>query len=104
MKRIAFIMSVNPGQAAEYEKRHNPIWPELTHVLKSHGVSTYSIFLDPVAHQLFAYAEVVDETQWRAIAKTEVCQRWWRHMGEIMPANADASPVSRDLREVFHLD
>jgi L-rhamnose mutarotase len=24
-------------------------------------------------------------------------------MREIMPSNADASPVSRDLREVFHL-
>jgi len=26
--RKAFVMSVNPGQEKEYEKRHRPIWPE----------------------------------------------------------------------------
>jgi len=32
-----------------------------------------------------------------------VCGRWWRYMGDVMPSNPDSSPVSRDLREVFHL-
>jgi L-rhamnose mutarotase len=32
-----------------------------------------------------------------------VCRRWWASMRELMPANADSSPVSRDLREVFRL-
>jgi L-rhamnose mutarotase len=27
--RKAFVMSVNAGAEEEYEKRHNPIWPEL---------------------------------------------------------------------------
>jgi L-rhamnose mutarotase len=31
--RQAFVMSVNPGAEEEYEKRHNPIWPELEMVL-----------------------------------------------------------------------
>ena len=29
MIRKAFVMSVHPGQEAEYERRHRPIWPEL---------------------------------------------------------------------------
>ena len=29
-ERIAFRMNLNPGQAAEYEKRHDEIFPELT--------------------------------------------------------------------------
>jgi L-rhamnose mutarotase len=95
---------VNPGREAEYEKRHSPIWPELEKTLKDHGVLDYSIFLDPATHQLFAYAEVADEARWNAIAKTEVCQRWWRHMGDVMPSNPDSSPVSRGLREVFHIE
>jgi L-rhamnose mutarotase len=103
MKRIAFVMSVNPGSEAEYEKRHSPIWPELEATLKAHGVLDYSIFLDPVTRQLFAYAEIEDEARWNAVAKTEVCQRWWRHMGDVMPSNPDSSPVSRGLREVFHI-
>ncbi|MEX0676008.1 MAG: L-rhamnose mutarotase [Pirellulales bacterium] len=43
--RKAFVMSVNPGAEEEYEKRHNPIWPELQKVRKDHGVSKCSTFL-----------------------------------------------------------
>jgi L-rhamnose mutarotase len=103
MKRIAFIMSVNPGREAEYEKRHSPIWPDLAETLTRHGAHNYSIFHDPATHLLFAYAEIEDEARWKAVAKTEVCGRWWRYMGDLMPSNADSSPVSRELREVFHL-
>lgn len=104
MLRKAFVMSVNPGQEAEYQRRHDPIWQELAAVLTAHGVHNYSIFLHPQTRQLFGYAEVEDEARWQAIAATPVCQRWWRHMGDIMPSNADHSPVSLGLDEVFHLD
>jgi L-rhamnose mutarotase len=103
MIRKAFRMSVHPGQADEYERRHSPIWPGLEDALKAHGVHTYTIFLDPTDHALFAYVELEDEARWNAIADTEVCRRWWRHMREIMPANADDSPQSTPLVEVFHL-
>ena len=102
--RKAFRMAVHPGQEAEYERRHQPIWEELEHALIEHGVGTYSIYLDPETRDLFAYVEIEDEARWAAVAGTDVCRRWWRHMQEIMPANADSSPVSRELREVFHIE
>ena len=103
MIRKAFVMSVDAGAEAEYEQRHNPIWPELEATLRAHGVRSYSIFLHPETRQLFACAEIESEERWQAIAQTEVCRRWWAHMREIMPANADSSPVSASLREVFRL-
>jgi L-rhamnose mutarotase len=66
--RKAFVMSVNAGAEQEYEKRHNPIWPELEKVLKDHGVSNYSIFLHPETRQLFGYAEIENEEQWASVA------------------------------------
>ena len=102
--RKAFVMSVNAGQEAEYEKRHRPIWPELEATLRKHGVVTYTIFLLPETRQLFGYVEFEDQAQWDAVAKTEVCQRWWKHMKEVMPANPDNSPVSTELKEVFHIE
>jgi L-rhamnose mutarotase len=102
--RKAFRMSVNRGQEAEYERRHRPIWKELEDTLVSHGVVTYSIFLDEPSGDLFAYAEIESEERWAAIASTDVCRRWWVHMGDIMPSNPDHSPVSRPLREVFHIE
>ncbi len=104
MIRKAFVMSVNPGSEAEYERRHRPIWAELEAVLKAHGGRNYSIFLHPETRQLFGYVEIEDEARWAAVAQTPECRRWWQHMRDVMPANPDNSPVSRDLREVFHLD
>jgi L-rhamnose mutarotase len=96
-------MSVFRESEAEYERRHNPIWPELELGLREHGVKTYSIFLDAARHELFGYVEIDDEEAWQAFATTEICRRWWTHMSEIMPTNPDASPVSLPLREVFHM-
>ena len=103
MIRKALKMCVAPDQHAEYKRRHTPIWDELATTLREHGAHNYSIFLDPSTHTLFAYVEIEDEARWNAIAQTDVCQRWWAHMADIMPTNADASPVATDLEEVFHL-
>lgn len=104
MIRKAFVMSVNPDQHAEYERRHRPIWPELEAKLKEHGVHNYSIYLLKETNQLFAYAEIEDEARWNAIGSTDICKKWWAHMGDVMPSNPDNSPVSADLAEVFHID
>ena len=101
--RKAFVMSVNAGSEAEYERRHSPIWPELEAVLKAHGVLNYSIYLLPATRQLFAHVEIENEARWVAIASTAVCKRWWQHMAELMPHNADGSPEAVDLKDVFSL-
>jgi L-rhamnose mutarotase len=104
MKRKAFVMSVHAGMEEEYEKRHSPIWSELESALLEHGVISYSIFLNRETRQLFGYAEIENEERWAAIANTAVCKRWWAHMKDLMPSNPDNSPISRDLKEVFHID
>lgn len=103
MLRKAFVMQVYPDTHEAYQQRHSPIWPELADTLKQHGAHNYSIFLDAQRNLLFAYVEIESEAHWAEVAQTEVCQRWWQSMRELMPANADNSPVSDDLREVFHL-
>ena len=103
MIRKAFVMSVHPDCHAEYERRHNPIWEEMAATLKAHGGHNYSIFLDKRTNQLFGYVEIEDEARWDAVSQTEICQKWWASMRELMPSNPDNSPESRDLREVFHL-
>ena len=104
MIRKAFKMSVHPDAHAEYTRRHNPIWKELEDILIAHGVLNYSIYLDVQTSELFAYAEIESEERWQAIAQTEVCQRWWQSMRDLMPTNPDHSPKSVELREVFHIE
>ena len=104
MIRRAFRMAVNPGEQAEYARRHRAVWRDLEETLLAHGVRTYSIYLDPDTNDLFGYVEFDNEAQWAAVAETDVCRRWWRHMRELMPTNPDDSPVSRPLEEVFHIE
>lgn len=104
MIRKAFLMKLKPGMQGEYERRHNPVWPEMEQLLKAHGVHNYSIFLDRRTDNLFAYVELESEQLWEEIARTEVCRRWWEYMEDLMLTNDDASPVSIPLIEVFHLD
>ncbi len=102
--RKAFVMQLKPGCRDEYERRHNPIWPELQHVLRAHGVHNYSIFLDSSTNRLFAYVEVEDEKQWKAIGQTPIGQKWRAHMRDIISTNPDNSPASVELHEMFHLE
>jgi len=102
--RIAFKMKLHEGNEKEYEKRHNPIWPELEEVLKEHGVITYSIFLDKETNNLFGYAEIKDRKKWDEVANTGVCRKWWVYMAPLMEVNEDNSPKSEELKEVFHIE
>ncbi|MBI4945952.1 MAG: L-rhamnose mutarotase [Bacteroidetes bacterium] len=34
MPRIAFTMKLFPGRTAEYKKRHDDIWPELSELVR----------------------------------------------------------------------
>lgn len=103
MIRKAFVMSVNAGCEAEYARRHQPIWSDLEAELRSHGVHNYSIFLHSETRQLFGYVEIEDEARWAAIAGTDACRRWWKYMADVMPSNPDNSPVSLELKQVFHM-
>mgnify|MGYP003788088821 CR=1 FL=1 len=101
--RIAFRMNLNPGQAAEYEKRHDEIFPELVTLLKESGVSDYSIWLDPEDHHLFGILTRSDDHKLASLPDTEIMTRWWAFMCDIMESNPDKSPVQVPLRRVFHL-
>ena len=100
----AFKMKLYPGKAAEYEKRHNELWPEMIEMIHEYGGKNYSIFLDEETNVLYGYIELEDEQKWSESANTAICRKWWDFMADIMETNPDNSPVSKDLKMVFHLE
>ncbi len=104
MKRLAFKMHLNEGQKEEYIKRHNEIWPELKKLLKDAGVSEYSIFLDEETNTLFAFQKVSGTAGSQNLGETEIVQKWWEYMSDIMKTNLDNSPVVVELEEVFYME
>lgn len=104
MRRNAFKMKLKPGYAEEYKKRHDEIWPELSQCLKEAGVHDYSIFLDEETLTLFAFQQLEDSYDGKALALHPVVRKWWAYMADIMDTNTDHSPVTKALQEVFHMD
>ncbi|MBL0743450.1 L-rhamnose mutarotase [Chryseolinea lacunae] len=104
MQRLAFTMQLHPGQAQEYKRRHDALWPDLLQLLKDTGIEDYSIFLDEKTHTLFGVLKVRDAANLVPLPDQPVMRRWWQHMKDIMDTNPDGSPVQVSLTEVFHLD
>ena len=104
MERLAFKMYLNVGQKEEYRKRHNELWPELRQLLKGAGVSEYSIFLDEETSILFAFQKVSGDGGSQDLGQTEIVQKWWAFMADLMKTNPDNSPVTVPLEEVFYME
>lgn len=102
-ERFAFRMNLNPGQAAEYEKRHDEIFPQLVATLKEAGISDYSIWFDPESHHLFGILTRTDDHTMDALSDTAIMKRWWKHMADIMETDADNVPTQVPLKQVFLL-
>jgi L-rhamnose mutarotase len=94
-------MKLKPGQEAEYKRKHDEIWPEMVALLKSQGISNYSIYRHGLT--LFAHLERVDDAA-PAGEPDEVIKRWWKWMEPHMETHPDNRPVVEQVEEVFRLD
>lgn len=103
MERRAFKMQLHKGFEEEYKRRHDQLWPELKELLKTNGISQYSIYLDESTNTLFGVMLVDDPAHLDAMREHPVMKKWWAYMQDIMDANTDSSPVSIPLKEVFYL-
>ena len=103
-EKYAFRMFLHPGHVAEYKKRHDEIWPELSALLKQAGVSDYSIYLDEEHSVLFGVLRRSAGHTMDALPQHPVMQRWWAHMADLMRTHPDGSPVAEPLPCMFHLD
>jgi len=103
MEKYAFKMTLNSGCEAEYRKRHDEIWPELVELLKKAGISDYSIHLDKDTNVLFGVLWRTDNHTMHELPHTEVMQRWWQHMADVMETHEDNQPIATELTNVFHL-
>ena len=72
--------------------------------INAHVDKNYSIFWDKDTNILFGYIELEDEELWSKQADMEINRKWWDFMVPVMETNPDNSPLSIDVKEMFHLD
>jgi L-rhamnose mutarotase len=100
----AFRMKLKPGAAAEYRRRHDEIWPELSQLLRQAGVHDYSIFLDEETLHLFAVLKLQAENTRDDLPQHPLMRRWWEYMQDLMHTHPDGRPMEWPLLPVFHLE
>ncbi len=103
MYTVGSKMKLFKGFEAEYKKRHDDLWPELSSLLKEAGIKEYYIFLDEDTLTLFAFLKADNPAKLDMISAHPVMKKWWNYMKDIMETNADESPVNIPLKEVFNL-
>ena len=96
-------MQLHTGKSGEYKRRHDNLWPELSKLLSTSGITDYSIFLDEETSTLFAVLKAEDQPVLDRLPDHPLMQKWWAYMGDIMETNPDQSPRTWPLKEVFHL-
>ena len=104
MERYAWKAKVLPGMLAEYQKRHDAIWPELKKVLKAAGIRNYTIW--NVGDDLFGYYEC-DNVAYAAKVQAEspVVDSWNEYMKDVMVMEMDPVTGAQPLmKQVFLFD
>jgi L-rhamnose mutarotase len=99
--RHAFRMKLKPGNAAEYKRRHDEIWPELTQLLSDAGIHDYSIFLDEETLHLFAVLRLEPDDKRAELPQHPLMRRWWDFMRDLMETHPDGRPKEWPLTLVF---
>ena len=97
----AFRMQLKPGNTAEYQRRHDALWPELADMLRQSGISNYFIFHDADSNALFAVMNVRDGDALASLPEHPVMRRWWDYMAPLMEVAPDNRPVEWPLTQVF---
>ena len=104
MERLCFTFEVYPGREAEYQRRHDEIWPELVREIERSGFRNYSLFRR--GSQVIAYMECHPDaaTAFAALAGSGPVARWAEWFEDVIVSMTDANGDLMTLDEVWHLD
>ena len=104
MIRRSFRMTLKEGRLEEYKRKHDEVWPEISEILTSSGVTNYSIYYDKKDNTLIEYMELTDDNTFDQMEELETIKKWNIFMKDLLATKSkeDASPVVDELLEVFH--
>lgn len=101
-EKYAWKAVVRDGKLAEYQRRHDEIWPEMQEVLDQAGIVNYTIW--SVGNELFGYYECTKGIEYAAKiqAESEIVKRWNEYMEDVMCMDVDPVTGAQPLmKKVF---
>jgi L-rhamnose mutarotase len=104
MQRFCFTFILRPGSEAEYQRRHDEIWPEMVAALKQAGIHNYTLFRRGLEVIAYAECEPDAETAFGRIGATDVDARWSAWFEELIEQRFGEDGQAMSVAEVWHLD
>ena len=102
MRRVTSVIRLKDGaDKAEYKRRHDEIWPEMSMLLTKRGMRNYSIW--SYENLLFSYYETFDEG-FKALEDekdVELDRRWAAYMSDLIEFVLDESGNAIKLEQMF---
>jgi L-rhamnose mutarotase len=104
MERLCFTFEIHAGKEAEYQKRHDEIWPELVEAIRDAGLRNYSLFRRD--QQVVGYVECDPDvaTAFARLGPSEANVRWAAWFEDVIVELVDENGDLFTLAEVWHLD
>ena len=102
MERFAWKARLLPGMKAEYIRRHDEIWPEMTELLNSAGIHNYSIWI--VGDEIFGCYEAEKGVAFasKVQAESPIVTRWNEYMKDVIVTDFDPETGTHyKLEQVF---
>jgi L-rhamnose mutarotase len=104
MERLLFFIYLYEGKEAEYDKRHDELWPDMAQALTECGWTNYTLFRNGTT--VVGYCEAVPNvaTAAQKMGATEVNARWQESFKDIIRHITDREGNLLSYREVWHHD
>ena len=104
MERLCFQMELVPGQEAEYERRHDEIWPDMVAALVASGFENYSLFRRGTS--VIGYAECHPDarTALDKMGETDVNARWQEWFSDVIASITTPDGELFTFDQVWHLE
>ena len=102
MERFVWKARLLPGKKAEYIRRHDEIWPEMTDLLNSAGIHNYSIWI--TGDEITGYYEAEKGVEFASStqANSPIVDRWNEYMKDVMIMEVDPETGTHyKLEQVF---
>jgi L-rhamnose mutarotase len=104
VQRFCFVLELRPGSEAEYERRHNELWPELAKAMTAAGIRNYTLFRREL--QVIGYCECEPDgpTAFARVAATDADRRWTESMAGLIARETGADGELISYSEIWHQD
>jgi L-rhamnose mutarotase len=104
MERACFYLRIFPGTAAEYDRRHREIWPELVDEIRDSGLRNFSGYRRGTDVWYFVEADPDAKSAFAIHGPKPANQRWNRYFRDVIAQITDDAGELLWYDEVFHAD